>query len=535
MLIPRHAATFVRNMLLATAMAQPMTAVRAQQADTPPTRHAPIPRPQIRPAPLAPGVLPRVAPAPQRTRNGPAATSVPTGRAAPAQPQPPAQSAQTPRASGGTRSGAGAAAMTPAQPPHWPPSVSPPREPVAPPAAVWVAPTLPQPSSPTSPSDGRRPPQPPTAEIPGIDLIVVPSIVGDTLVEARGSVAGGRLILQPASQVKSSDARVTSQSPAAGRRVQRGSVVAAWFDSPAPAVQLVTVPSIVGDSAAQAGQVVAAADLSLYPTGAVHSANAWVTQQSPPAGEKVRPRTTVEALFGAPPPAVTMPVPQPAPEPQPVPQPAAQPAPQPNPVQPSLPAMIQTAQPNVPVEEQPPTHQPSLVQPSVAAVTTAAKSPVRVGEHPPAPPPQPPIDRPSAQTPNSGEPAGQPSDTGPSRVPTQPPASVVNPPPSQHGNEPVSKWVAVLKWMVREAWVVGGVMLIGLAVLGWALRHWRRPDRHPDPPVAGHWRAVPQMDKDARWIASLGDPVGPALGVRVTHVEPAVELSWTNSKEVSHA
>jgi hypothetical protein len=228
MLIPRHAATFVRNMLLATAMAQPMTAVRAQQADTPPTRHAPIARPQVRPSPPTPGAMPRIGPAPalQRTFDGPAAATVPAGR--------PAPSAFIPRTPDGAASGAGAASLAPAQPQRSSPSPSPPRTVVALPDAVVAAPFLPWHPLPAATSDGPPTPAPShqqSGEIPGTDLIVVPSTIGDSLAQGRGALAGARLTLQPANQVKSSDARVTRQSPAAELELRLAGVVLRVWDS----------------------------------------------------------------------------------------------------------------------------------------------------------------------------------------------------------------------------------------------------------------------------------------------------------------
>jgi beta-lactam-binding protein with PASTA domain len=135
-------------------------------------------------------------------------------------------------------------------------------------------------------------------EVPSPPLVTVPSIIGDSREQAAQAIAGARLTLRQATTVSAVDARVSRQCPTPGGQVQTATVVEAWFE--APSAPLVTVPSIIGDTLAQAGQAITGAHLALNQATPVASATARVSQQDPPAGTQVKAETVVKALFEAP-------------------------------------------------------------------------------------------------------------------------------------------------------------------------------------------------------------------------------------------
>jgi beta-lactam-binding protein with PASTA domain len=132
-------------------------------------------------------------------------------------------------------------------------------------------------------------------ELPSPMLVAVPSIIGDFPGQAEQAVAGAHLTLRPAAEISSGNAHVSRQCPAPGARVQAGTVVEAWFEAaPAP---LILVPSIIGDSPAQAGQAIAGAHLVLKQGIGATSATARVSRQSPSADSRVQAGSEVDAWF----------------------------------------------------------------------------------------------------------------------------------------------------------------------------------------------------------------------------------------------
>lgn len=139
-------------------------------------------------------------------------------------------------------------------------------------------------------------------------LVLVPSIIGADAREAGRRLQTVRLILQPEQQAPlAPDATAIRQSPQPGARVPEGTRIIATFAVPPPA--LVSVPSILGDDAGEAGRRLAAAQLVLQPEQQTPlTPDARVTRQNPEAGQRVQAGTRVLAAFGVPPPKL-VPVP----------------------------------------------------------------------------------------------------------------------------------------------------------------------------------------------------------------------------------
>ncbi len=347
-----------------------------------------------------------------------------------------------------------------------------------------------------SPSAGRRVRRNSTVEARfEAPSVTVPSIIGESLAQAGQVTAGAQLSLRPANDASSAGARVTRQSPTAGAHLQCGGTVEAFFEAQPV---LVTVPSIIGDSPAQARRAIADASLSLYPAGAAQSASAQVTRQSPPAGERVSPGRTVEAWFVAAPPVAVLPNPRPMPEPpvavlpnpRPMPEPPVAVLPNPRPMPEPPVAVLPSSRPMAEPEPKskldlPPSTpiNPMVMPPSNARAATLQ--------------PTPQSDQTPAQGPRGSE--NQQAVTAPSAV-------------SQ---------------LVRASALLGFATLLGFAPVGWAFRRLRR---RPRPPHLALWQVAPRSDPGRQWIASRDDPVGPVLGLRITHAGPAAELFWAKEE-----
>jgi beta-lactam-binding protein with PASTA domain len=359
-------------------------------------------------------------------------------------------------------------------------------------------------------------------EAPATPLVLVPSIVGDSPAQAVEAVAGAHLALKQATGASSATARVSRQSPSAGTQVKAGTDVEAWFE--------VTVPSIIGDSAALAKQATAGASLILQSAGSEQSAGAQVTRQSPTAGERVAARTTVTAWFAAPEtstPGKTAPSGQPPMGQSPVDQAPVGQAP-----------IGQAAAPT----NRAPTAEGNA---SGSAPPTANVSP---NDTTPSPPPP---DSPWSQAQGSSgsthqpEPAAAPAAYPPAGQAERLPPPSSNPPgavdhsvidSSPHpgtedrdGSDAQSSDLtsAVTARVVNFSSIA---LTLAFAALGCTVQHRRlgRRSRH-----LARWQVVARSDPGRQSISVLDTPAGPVLGLRVVHADRAVELSWV-SKEVSH-
>jgi beta-lactam-binding protein with PASTA domain len=139
-------------------------------------------------------------------------------------------------------------------------------------------------------------------------LVLVPSIIGADAREAGRRLQTVGLILQPDQRAPlAPDATATRQNPQPGARVPLGTRIIATFS--VPPVALVSVPSILGDDAGEAGRRLAAAQLVLQPEQQTPvTPDARVIRQNPEAGQRVRAGTRVLAAFEIPPPQL-VPVP----------------------------------------------------------------------------------------------------------------------------------------------------------------------------------------------------------------------------------
>jgi hypothetical protein len=265
-----------------------------------------------------------------------------------------------------------------------------------------------------------------------------------------------------------------------------------------------------------------------------------------PGGERVRPPTTVvkgnpddPGRTRNPPPIKPEPV-DPAPRPG---QGNRPPPRQPPRYIPPIAAPVL----GVPPLDAPPADPPSADTPA-ADVPASDLPPVS-----PAPASPPATDSPAAAMPAADTRAtdtpSQPSTTtttgGDAQVPTAPP-----PPSTRTGDtraqpdRAVANPVTVRVWIpareernlsVRSVWFGSGLGLLLLVVLaaGWLVSKYRRRSLRSG--TMARWHATPHIDPGAQWIASLSDPVGPTLGVHITHLEPVVELSWLKPKEKTDA
>lgn len=141
-----------------------------------------------------------------------------------------------------------------------------------------------------------------------LQLVPVPSIIGDSPTEADQHLTAVQLALQPEQRAPlNPDGRVVRQSPQPGERVQRGSTVVATFEVPPP--QLITVPSIIGVNPGEAERRLASAHLALRSDQRMPSGHeAKVVRQIPDAGQQVPRDTAVTAIFEVPPaPMVSVP------------------------------------------------------------------------------------------------------------------------------------------------------------------------------------------------------------------------------------
>jgi beta-lactam-binding protein with PASTA domain len=248
---------------------------------------------------------------------------------------------------------------------------------------VWVVPAA---VATTRPPLNRppvtRPPVTEPAETPQPALVTVPRLAGRTVEDARALLLRSGLEAGAVAEVAGSGepGTILRQSPQAGARVERKSVVGLWVvaprvaqeppaDTPAP-VARVTVPSVAGQSVDDARKTLAAAGLALGPLAEAAGTGTpgTVARQLPAAGSSVAPNARVRLWLVPPRAAVPGPV---ATRPDP---PATQPRPtQPQPTEPRPTEPVQ--EPVVPVT--PPVTVPPVAQPAVPADSTAVVPDVR--------------------------------------------------------------------------------------------------------------------------------------------------------------
>ena len=123
--------------------------------------------------------------------------------------------------------------------------------------------------------------------------VLVPNLVGLDLASATASLEKNGLSLRTVGD----GAAVTGQIPAAGASIPGGSQVVLYMGEEVPTGQ-VTVPSVVGLTAAQAEEKLAAQGLYMRATGASdYSSGVVAYEQSVAAGTSVDRGTTVEVRF----------------------------------------------------------------------------------------------------------------------------------------------------------------------------------------------------------------------------------------------
>ena len=123
--------------------------------------------------------------------------------------------------------------------------------------------------------------------------VLVPNLVGLDLASATASLEKNGLSLRTVGD----GAAVTGQIPAAGASIPGGSQVVLYMGEEVPTDQ-VTVPSVVGLTAAQAEEKLAAQGLYMRATGASdYSSGVVAYEQSVAAGTSVDRGTTVEVRF----------------------------------------------------------------------------------------------------------------------------------------------------------------------------------------------------------------------------------------------
>jgi beta-lactam-binding protein with PASTA domain len=127
-------------------------------------------------------------------------------------------------------------------------------------------------------------------DLPPLDEVVVPPVVGLRLAEARSVVQASDLVLLPTGD----GARVIDQDPSPGTTVPRGTVVTVDL-SAAPAATSRVVPNLLGRSRKAALADLRRVDLRLDSTGS----GTVVVGQEPAAGTEVPRRSTVTVELAA--------------------------------------------------------------------------------------------------------------------------------------------------------------------------------------------------------------------------------------------
>lgn len=222
-----------------------------------------------------------------------------------------------------------------------------------------------------------RPPVTEPAETPQPALVTVPRLAGRTVEDARALLLRQGLEAGAVAEIAGSGepGTILRQSPQAGARVERKSVVGLWIvaprvaqetpaDPPAP-VARVTVPSVAGKTVDDARKTLAAAGLALGPLAeaAETGTPGTVARQLPAAGASVAPNARVRlwlvpARAAVPGPVATRPDPPAVAQPRPA---------QPEPTEPQ-PTVPEPAVPGTPPVTIPPATQPVVPADSAATV-----------------------------------------------------------------------------------------------------------------------------------------------------------------------
>jgi hypothetical protein len=308
----------------------------------------------------------------------------------------------------------------------------------------------------------------------------------------------------------------------------RGSAV------PAPATELIPVPSVKGDSQGEAEQAIEGARLTPRLGNTVQTTSATVFRQSPPPGTMVNPGTAVEIWFEAAPPAKET-VPAIIGETQAQAQQVVarthlmlQPG---NTAQTADATVIrQSPAPGTMVdpgtaveawfEAAPPTQ---VIVPTIIGDTQARAEQVVASAHLALQSDDTTQTAPATVTRQSPAP-GTKVNSGTAVMAwfeAAPSLPVIT--PNVNPGTGIRAWFEALSPIWKTAAGFGGLAALILAILAMT-----RPWRH-------RWCVTSRIDPGVQWISSAGDPVGPVLGLRVSHGTPVVELSWAKPKEKSDA
>lgn len=126
----------------------------------------------------------------------------------------------------------------------------------------------------------------------GATTITVPDVVGKDITDAANAVRAAGLNWSGPPAVHGQVIYVTGQTPTAGTSVASGTTVTVTVTSTAT----VTVPNVVGKPIDQAGPDITAAGLKYSGPAPVKGKVVTITSQTPAAGTKVDPGTTVRCL-----------------------------------------------------------------------------------------------------------------------------------------------------------------------------------------------------------------------------------------------
>ena len=140
----------------------------------------------------------------------------------------------------------------------------------------------------TSPAAGQKVSQDAAVTVyisTGKQQVSVPSVVGFTLAQAKAQLGDFQVSV---SGPQDDDAEVTAQNPTPGQQVDKGSTITLTTEAAS-----VTVPSVVGQTYAQARSRLESAGFTVKTTGGNASDSAKVTSQSPGAGQSATKGGTI--------------------------------------------------------------------------------------------------------------------------------------------------------------------------------------------------------------------------------------------------
>lgn len=160
---------------------------------------------------------------------------------------------------------------------------------------AWGVPGWPQPVE-----TMRRPPS--SGETAATGLVVVPDLMGKTLLQARTLVGQRGLNLQEMGRrpAPRPPGTIIAQDPEPGRKVRRGTTVRVWLAEPVKPKK-VPVPNLKGQTPREAESLLRGRELKLGPETHIRGGGppGTIVRQQPPAGQLVPPGTAVSVWVAA--------------------------------------------------------------------------------------------------------------------------------------------------------------------------------------------------------------------------------------------